>query len=117
MFIHADHLAGQLFQKLLTATIASVAFPMRIARVAVHSKRRIVLFMQDLIYSPLSVWPGSLYGGTGLGSTGSRSRKKSAATGRWLSSWRKRMLDLVFIVLVLIFFALSFWYVLFCERV
>ena len=33
------------------------------------------------------------------------------------AAWRKRMLDLIFIILVLFFFALSFWYVVFCERV
>jgi len=27
------------------------------------------------------------------------------------------MLDIIFIALVLIFFALAFWYVTFCERV
>ena len=28
-----------------------------------------------------------------------------------------QMLDIIFIALVLIFFALAFWYVTFCERV
>jgi hypothetical protein len=30
---------------------------------------------------------------------------------------RMEMLDLIFIALVIFFFALSFWYVRFCERV
>ena len=34
-----------------------------------------------------------------------------------LDCWRKQMSDLIFIILSLVFFALSFWYVVFCERV
>jgi len=30
---------------------------------------------------------------------------------------RKRMLDLVYIAVILIFFVLAFWYIRFCEKV
>jgi hypothetical protein len=33
------------------------------------------------------------------------------------SKEKPRMLDVIFIALVIIFFAVSFWYVRFCERV
>ena len=49
--------------------------------------------------------------------SGSKSRLKLTQLSLSWAAWRKRMLDLIFIILVLFFFALSFWYVVFCERV
>ncbi len=48
--------------------------------------------------------------------SGSESRLATQLSLSW-AAWRKRMLDLIFIILVLFFFALSFWYIVFCERV
>jgi hypothetical protein len=31
--------------------------------------------------------------------------------------WGMGMLDIIFIAIVILFFAISFWYVRFCERV